>query len=277
MRRLALADLLERGERRVVLVRPAGGERGAARARPSPPISSGGCGAWTGRGCASRPSSAVVRAGERERRAGPRAVHDLELLGEPVHALAQRREREAVGAVLGLVPARAEAELDAPAGHVVGGRDDLGQLGRVAEGGGGDERAEPQRASVTRGQRADRRPRVERAALGAAAEVEVVVGAEQGRDAVRLAGLARARASPPSSRPPGPRSSGRGPRRRILARAGRTAGAPSVPPGRRLAVLDGVLLEHAERRAGRAVRVHEAGVEARARAARRTSGRRTAA
>ena len=42
--------------RRVVLVRPARGQRGAARPAP-PPMISGGCGCCTGRGCASRPSS----------------------------------------------------------------------------------------------------------------------------------------------------------------------------------------------------------------------------
>ena len=42
-----------------------------------------------------------------------------ELLLEPVEALAEGRERDAVGLVLGLVPARAETELDPAAAHLV--------------------------------------------------------------------------------------------------------------------------------------------------------------
>ena len=73
---------------------------------------------------------------EVERPLGPRAVDDLHLLGQAVEALARAVEREAEGRVLALVPARAEAELDAPARHVVGGDDLAGEHGRVAEGGG---------------------------------------------------------------------------------------------------------------------------------------------
>jgi hypothetical protein len=70
---------------------------------------------------------------------------------------------------------------------VVGGDDELRDLGRVAERDRRDQRAEVQRRRA-RGERVDDGPRVERAALVDAAEVEVVVGAEQGRDAVLLAG-----------------------------------------------------------------------------------------
>ena len=75
----------------------------------------------------------VVLAREGERAVGPVTVHDLELLGEHVHARLQRRE------------------------------------------------GEPERR--------DDRPRVKRAPLGDALQVELVVGAEEGGDAVRLAGL----------------------------------------------------------------------------------------
>ena len=160
----------------------------AARGPPLPPISSGGCGCLERLRLGVERVDPVVLAGERERPLGPLAVHDLELLGEHPHALAERREREAVGGVLALVPARAEAELDAPARHVVGGHDDLRDVGGVAERDRGDERAEPQRARV-RGERRERRPRVERAALLHVIEVELVVGAEQRRHAVRLARL----------------------------------------------------------------------------------------
>ena len=89
-------------------------------------------------------------------------------------------EREPVGRVLALVPARAEAEAHAPARDVVGDHHDLRHVGRVAERDGGDHRAEPQRARV-RGERGERRPRVERAALAPALEVEPAVGAGTGR------------------------------------------------------------------------------------------------
>ena len=64
----------------------------------------------------------VVRAGVVERladRCRPQPVDDRELLLEPVEPLAERRERDAVGLVLGVVPAGAEAELDPAAAHLV--------------------------------------------------------------------------------------------------------------------------------------------------------------
>ena len=64
-------------------------------------------------------------AGEAERARGPRAADDLQLLGEPVHPHAHRREREAVGLVLGLPPAGADAQLDPAAGDPVGGEASL--------------------------------------------------------------------------------------------------------------------------------------------------------
>jgi hypothetical protein len=91
-------------------------------------------------------------------------VDDLELLLEHVHPLLHRQEREAVRGVLDLRPARAEPELDPPAGDVIGGRGQLGQHGRVPERRRGDHRPQPQRRRA-RGESADRAPRVERAAL----------------------------------------------------------------------------------------------------------------
>ena len=125
---------------------------------------------------------------ERVRAVGPRAADDRELLLEPLHAHAQRRELEAEGRVLGLVPAGPEAELDAAARDVVDRCHGLGQDGRVAEGGGRDQHAEPQ-GRRDRGQPRHRRPGLERAALVAPVDGEVVVGAEQRAHAVRLASL----------------------------------------------------------------------------------------
>src|SRR5229473_5442996 len=49
----------------------------------------------------------------------PEAGDDLELLGQPVEALAQRRERDAEEAVLALVPGGADAEFGPAAAHRV--------------------------------------------------------------------------------------------------------------------------------------------------------------
>ncbi len=60
--------------------------------------------------------------GELERLAlwrGPHPGDDLELLLEPVEALTQRREGDAVGAVFCVVPAGTDAELDPAARHGV--------------------------------------------------------------------------------------------------------------------------------------------------------------
>ncbi len=118
---------------RVVLVGVAGGEADAARAAAA--------------------ADDQVRARALERLRQDRAVvaplrpDQLELLLQQLHARADRREGEPVRLVLGLQPAGAEPELHAPARHVVGGDDDLGELGGVAEGGGGDQRAEAGRCS----------------------------------------------------------------------------------------------------------------------------------
>ncbi len=62
----------------------------------------------------------------------PHAGDDLELLLEPVEALAERRERDPVGLVFGVEPAGAEAELDPAAGHLVDLGDAHGEAGRAA-------------------------------------------------------------------------------------------------------------------------------------------------
>ena len=63
-----------------------------------------------------------MSAGEGERlsrRGGPEAGDDGELLLEAVEALTHRRERDAVGGVLVVVPAGADAKLHPATGHVV--------------------------------------------------------------------------------------------------------------------------------------------------------------
>ena len=138
----------------------------------------------------------VVLALERDVLLGPEPVHDLDLLGEVLEPLAQRRKREPEGLVLELVPAGAHPELDPAARDVVDGRDGVREQRRVAEGDRRDERpeAEPLRE---RGQAGDRRPRVVRGALVREREREVVVGAEERFDPGALARLARARPTAP--------------------------------------------------------------------------------
>ena len=87
----------------------------------------------TGRGRALQLLERVVLAREGERVLRPLPVDDLELLGEELEARRHVVEREAVGAMLALVPAGAEPELDAAARDVVGRACDLGELGRVPE------------------------------------------------------------------------------------------------------------------------------------------------
>ena len=91
----------------------------------------------------------------------------------------------------------------------------LGQDRRVAEARRRDHRAEPQRARA-RGQRVDRRPRVQRAALGTR---RPRTGSGRSGRAPRCRSARRrrpARPSPPRSRPPGPRSSGRPASARVI-------------------------------------------------------------
>ena len=117
----------------------------------------------------------------------------LELFLEHVHPGTQVGEREAVRLVLTVVPAGSESEFDAAVRDPVRGRDELGQLGRVAEGGGRDERSEPQLRGDRR-ERAQRAPRIERPSVRDPGDVQVVVGAKQLRDPV---GFARARQRDP--------------------------------------------------------------------------------
>ena len=111
-----------------------------------------------------------------------------ELPVELVHALAQRREVEAVRLVLGLEPARAETELDPATGDVVDGRDQLREHRDAAERDGRDQCAEPD-PRRHRGEAGERCPRIERARGLPTDDRAVVVGAEQPVE-VRLLGRA---------------------------------------------------------------------------------------
>ena len=121
------------------------------------------------------------------RRAGlaPDPLDLLDLALELVEPLRHGRERKAERLVLVLVPAGADAEVDAPAGDVVGGQRELGQDGGGAERDRRDQRAEPDPLG-DRGERADRAPGVERAV--ALRERQVVVGAQQRLEAAALGG-----------------------------------------------------------------------------------------
>ena len=112
----------------------------------------------------------------------PQAVDDLDLFGEEVEAFGHVRERDSVGAMFGLEPARTEAQLDPPAAHRV----DLGDRDRQRSGqperGRRDERAEPDAGRLTR-HGAQRHPGVGRAGQPVDAHRQVVVGAEEGVEA----------------------------------------------------------------------------------------------
>ena len=119
-----LPTLLQRRERRVVLVRVAGGEPRRAR--------------LGGSADDHRRPRLLQRLRQRVERLQPivapvvadialRPLPDdeLELLLEPLQSLRQLRKRKAVGRVLARVPARSDSELDAATGDVVGGDDRL--------------------------------------------------------------------------------------------------------------------------------------------------------
>jgi hypothetical protein len=115
-------------------------------------------------------------------------MHDLELLGEHLHAHARRRERKAERAVLALHPAGSEPELDPPARDVVGCRSGVGKQRGRPERRGGDERAETQ-LGRPRCESGERRPGVVRSAPDATVAGQVVVGAEERLEPARLAGV----------------------------------------------------------------------------------------
>ena len=81
---------------------------------------------------ADRAVDLVVLAVEGRGAGGPGLAHDLDALVEPPEPLAGAGEAVAVGPPLVLVPAAADAHLDAAARDDVDGGGDLGEVGRVA-------------------------------------------------------------------------------------------------------------------------------------------------
>src|SRR5262249_39112514 len=107
------------------------------------------------------------------------AGDDGELLLETFEAFADGRKRDAIGAVLVLVPAGAEPELDPPAAHLVDLGHGDGEWTRVPEGGRGEQRAEPDARGLP-GQAGEGGPRFGGPGLPAdAAHAEKMVGAEE--------------------------------------------------------------------------------------------------
>ena len=125
----------------------------------------------------------------------PQTGEDGEGLLQALEALAQGRELEAVGGVLGVVPAGAQAELDPAARHVV----DLGHLDGEqagwAEGGAGDEGAQPDALGLT-GDGTQGQPGVGRPGQTVAAHGEEVVRAEEGVEACGFGRLGHAEEGP---------------------------------------------------------------------------------
>ena len=165
------------------------------------------------------------------------------------------RERDAVGGVLAVVPAGAEAELDPAAAHLVDARDRDRERARVPEGGRGDQRARAGSCwSRRRGRRGWSRRRTVRARPDPSPILQVVVGAEERVEAEvfrRLGDAAERGVAGPllglgedpqshavlSSRMP---ASPRGPHRRLPARvAGARSLATAPQAGVRGQALDG--------------------------------------
>ena len=105
-----------------------------------------------------------------------------------VGPLLDRREGQAELAVLDVVPAGAHADLDPSAAHLVDRRHDLGEAARMAERHRRDEHAQADPIGVT-GEAGHDRPGVRGRLPGRTREARVVVGAEEGLDAVRLGAL----------------------------------------------------------------------------------------
>src|SRR6202030_1665037 len=74
-------------------------------------------------------------------RGAPQAGEDRQLLLEAIEALALRRERDAVGSVLGLEPSCPDADVHAPAAHRIDLRHRDGKRSREPERRRGDHRA----------------------------------------------------------------------------------------------------------------------------------------
>ena len=123
-----------------------------------------------------------MRAGEREggvNRGLPETGDDLELLRQPLEASPELREANPVGSVLLGVPASAEPELDTTPAHLIDLCDCDGEGSREAEGGRGDQRAQPDSRCLS-GEASQGDPRVGRAwQAGGVPHLEEVVRTEE--------------------------------------------------------------------------------------------------
>jgi hypothetical protein len=166
----------------------------------------------------------VVASGVRDRlafRGVPQAGDNGELFLEAVEAFTEARERNAVRAVLQLVPARVEAECDPASAHPVDLRDHPPRRSRQPERGRRHEGAQPDPARLP-GRRPERHSRVGGTGQPPrAAHSEVVVRAEEPVEAEVVGGPA------PDVTPPR--------RARVHARPGEVRARP--PGNRRLAPL----------------------------------------
>jgi hypothetical protein len=113
-----------------------------------------------------------------DRVAGKQSLDDGEGLLEPVDALARAVERDTSSAVLGLVPAGADAELEAPARQMVQARRLVGEDRGMPEVVGEHKRAHPQ----ARGHRGHGGQRAERGQLLAEGRGRKVVAYEERAD-----------------------------------------------------------------------------------------------
>ena len=111
---------------------------------------------------------------------------DLEVVGEDVHPLTDGREAVAVGQPLVLLPAGADAELEAPTADDVEGGAQLRGQGRVAERGAHDHVPEADTRGSTIGHRGQGRERLEGDLIRRARDGVEVVEDPQGLEAERL-------------------------------------------------------------------------------------------
>ena len=115
----------------------------------------------------------------------PQPVEERQLVLDEVKAFADIRKVQPKLAVLLVVPARTDADLDPAAAHLVDRRDDLREHPRVAERDRRDERPEPDAFGLARKTGEDR-PRIRGRPARRSRKALEVVGSEERLEAVRL-------------------------------------------------------------------------------------------
>ena len=121
-------------------------------------------------------------------RLAPQPVQDGELVLEQVGTFVDRREGQPVLAMLEVVPAGPDADLDATAAHLVDGRHDLREVAEVPERDRRDQHAQPDPVGLA-GQPGEDGPGIGGRHAGGSREARVVVGAEERLEAVGLGAL----------------------------------------------------------------------------------------